>query len=380
MDIVRPLAMAGVRSWVMAQSGQPMRYSRFVDGVIEYADPWEASEQLVDRLLSFAKQQPFPPVLYYENDGYLAAISRYRNRLCEAFQCVLPSQLLVDDLQDKRRFAQLSVQLGLPTPRSWVINGMDELRRLNLSLPVIVKPLTRYDRDNAWLRLGGTAKAIRLSSTRDVENLELRLDTSHLALLVQELVPGPESRVESYHVYARRPGEVSAHFMGRKIRTWPADFGHSTALITTDASDVEQLGRDVVRILELSGVAKLDFKRDGEGRLHLLEVNPRFTLWNHLGAVAGVNIPALVYADLTGTSGRRHVPRARPGVTWCDVPKDFRAARSASIGIADWATWVARSNIKTDWAFDDPMPFIRGRLLRAAVKRLRFMRKFRATV
>ena len=50
----------------------------------------------------------------------------------------------------------------------------------------------------------------------------------------------------------------------------------------------------------LTGVAKLDFKRDRSGKLHLFEINPRFTLWHHAAAIAGVNIPALVYADLTG--------------------------------------------------------------------------------
>jgi len=50
----------------------------------------------------------------------------------------------------------------------------------------------------------------------------------------------------------------------------------------------------------LTGVAKLDFKRDLQGNLRLLEINPRFNLWHHRGAIVGVNIPALGYADLTG--------------------------------------------------------------------------------
>jgi hypothetical protein len=58
---------------------------------------------------------------------------------------------------------------------------------------------------------------------------------------------------------------------------------------------------DLVDALEwLTGGAKLDFKSAPDGRLLLLEINPRFNLWHHLGAVAGVNLPALVYADLVG--------------------------------------------------------------------------------
>src|SRR5215470_19812901 len=48
---------------------------------------------------------------------------------------------------------------------------------------------------------------------------------------------------------------------------------------------------DLVDALEwLTGVAKPDFKRAPDGRLLLLEINPRFNLWHHLGAVAGVNL------------------------------------------------------------------------------------------
>ena len=78
---------------------------------------------------------------------------------------------------------------------------------------------------------------------------------------------------------------------------------------------MRQLGRDIVERLKLFGVAKLDFKRDGAGKLHLLEINPRFTLWHHAAAVAGLNIPALVYADLTGTP-RPAATRAKTGVRW----------------------------------------------------------------
>ena len=58
---------------------------------------------------------------------------------------------------------------------------------------------------------------------------------------------------------------------------------------------LRELGRTLVQRLGLRGVAKFDFKRAADGRLFLLEVNPRFNLWHHPGALAGVNLPALVF-------------------------------------------------------------------------------------
>jgi predicted ATP-grasp superfamily ATP-dependent carboligase len=94
-----------------------------------------------------------------------------------------------------------------------------------------------------------------------------------LELLAQEFVHGSEARIESYHCYVDQQGRIAGEFTGRKIRTYPLRFGHTTALEITDAADVRSLGRDIVERLSLSGVANLDFKRDMQGNLRLLEIN-----------------------------------------------------------------------------------------------------------
>jgi hypothetical protein len=113
----------------------------------------------------------------------------------------------------------------------------------------------------------------------------------------------------------------------------------------------------------LSGVAKLDFKRDPQGELRLLEINPRFNLWHHPGAIAGVNIPALVYADLTGLP-RPPVRPAKPGIHWCRVWKDFPASRAAGVPLVPWLRWVLACEAKSSLSWDDPLPVVRSTLHR----------------
>ena len=84
--------------------------------------------------------------------------------------------------------------------------------------------------------------------------------------LVQEAVLGPETRIESYHVYVAADGGTAAEFTGRKVRTFPAGYGYSTALEITEQRDVRDAGRAAVDAIGLTGVAKLDFKRDDAGR------------------------------------------------------------------------------------------------------------------
>jgi D-aspartate ligase len=362
MDLVRPLGRAGIRSAVVARPGSRSRYSRFTAAVVDWIDPWKEPAALVDRLVAFGRSQPTAPVLYYEGDWDLLLVSRYRTRLSESFRFVVPEAELVEDLVDKGRFAVLAERLGLPVPPSRRLSaaggGPDEIR---LRFPLVAKPITRQKA--TWGRLAGNAKALAVENRRQLDDLWRAIAATGEEVLVQERVPGPETLIESYHVYVDSGGDVAGEFTGRKLRTYPEGFGFSSALEITDSRAVRQLGRAVVGKLGLRGVAKLDFKRGADGALNLLEVNPRFNLWHHPGAEAGVNLPAIVYADLTGVP-RPAASAARAGVRWCHVGRDARARGSAGVPLGHWLRWLLSCEAKSAIALDDPMPVIQGTLSR----------------
>ena len=184
-------------------------------------------------------------------------------------------------------------------------------------------------------------------------------------MIAQELVAGPESSIESYQVYVDIEGEIAGEFTGKKVRTYPVELGHSCSLKISDAEDLAELGRELVKKLGLRGVAELEFKRDPDGRLFLLEINPRFNLWHHLGAVAGVNLPAMVYADLAGLP-RPARARARAGVRRCRVWQDLLASRADGIPLLEWFNWAKSCEIKRGLAWDDPLPLLFGGIWRTS--------------
>jgi predicted ATP-grasp superfamily ATP-dependent carboligase len=139
-------------------------------------------------------------------------------------------------------------------------------------------------------------------------------------------------------------------------------------LIITDSPEVAALGRAVVRRLDLRGVAKLDFKRGPDGRLYLLEINPRFTLWHHPAALAGANVPALVYGDLTHLP-RPAMRRIRAGVRWCKIWEDGPAARATGVPLTRWLVWALGCEAKSALSWDDPLPLL-GTAAWVALRRL----------
>ena len=354
--------MAGVRCAAMAPPGAIVRYSRFTHMVVPWADPLEDPAAFVEELLRFAARQSRPPVLFCGGDWDLLAVSRARDRLADAFRFLLPSAELVEDLVDKARFSALTDRLGLPSPRTQVLRaGLSRPPALGLPFPVLLKPLTRLD--VRWAVVAGEAKALEVRTDEALAAAWPRVARSGLDVLVQELVPGPEERIESYHAFVDADGRIAAEFTGQKLRTYPREYGHSTAVEITAATDVRDLGRDVLRAVGLRGVAKVDLKRDPGGGLHLLEVNPRFTLWNHAGAWAGVNLPAIVYADLVGRP-RPPAAAVRIGVRWCDPLPDARAAAARGIPLRDWLPWVLRCEARASFMLSDPLPVVRGALWR----------------
>jgi predicted ATP-grasp superfamily ATP-dependent carboligase len=372
-DLVRPLGLAGVRCAVVTRPDSPKAYSRYVDTRIEWADNWADADRMRANLLAFAARASAPPILFYQYDGDLLFVSRNRDALADGFRFAIADRELIEQLVDKTRFIELAAARGLPVPATTVVwpAGQNGPPELPLEYPLILKPLTR--RDTIWGPVAGKAKALILDSPNALEAVWPQLSHTDIGMVAQEHVAGGEERIESYHAYVDERGEVAGEFTGRKIRTLPERFGHTTACEITDEGDVRELGRHCLDALGLRGVAKLDFKRAPSGELKLLEVNPRFNLWHLPGAAAGVNLPALVYADLAGLP-RPAAALTRPGVRWSLPWNDFRAARDQGVGLASWLAWQARCETRHVVAIDDPMPFLRGFAWRRIRRRLRGQR------
>jgi D-aspartate ligase len=370
VDLVRALGLAGVPCALFGERDSPARFSRHVRTVLPWLELSHREDEVVAALVRFGRAQLEPPVLYPQTDASLLLVSHHRERLGEAFRFALAEAELIDQLVDKSRFQALAERHSLPIPPADRVDWTPEGRRHfpAVSFPAVVKPAVREHEWTTAVAEGG--KALRVAGPDEWAGILPQLAEQGSDLVVQELVTGPETAIESYHAYVDESGRTVAAFTGRKIRTFPPHYGFSTAVEIVDLDDVAALGSDVLAQLGLCGVAKVDFKRDERGRLRLLEVNPRFTLWHHPAAVAGVNVPALVHADLTGRprpQGRRPVRH----VAWCNPLTDLKAAYDADMSPLAWLRWARTCQAMSGLSRDDPLPFLLGTLRKAVSRRVR---------
>lgn len=364
LSMVRPLGRCGIPvALVTPDPNSLATRSRYCRTIVPVPSWVSNPDGAIDALMAWGRAQPRKPVLFYQGDHDMVAISRARDRLAPVFDFVLPSAELIEALSDKFQFADLAAERGLPVPRTLRLYRGENYRERSRdwdAFPAVLKPSMRTE----WFeRIGSTQKALRVNSREDLESAWQLLGANDLDLLLQAAVEGGEEQIVSYHAYVRADRSIAAEFTGRKIRTAPRLYGMSSHVQITDDPQVLALGRSVVDKLAFTGVLKIDFKIDvRDQQLYLLEINARFNLWHHPGTVAGVPIPQIVYQDCTGQGTRQGnaVRVSRHGVRWVDPQLDRKAYRdyrdAGELRMSTWLMQLLTVDVNEGFTWRDPAP------------------------
>jgi predicted ATP-grasp superfamily ATP-dependent carboligase len=146
----------------------------------------------------------------------------------------------------------------------------------------------------------------------------------------------------------------------RRRRQHPPEFGRASTFVeTVEEPLLEQLSERFLRSIGYYGLVELEYKRDErDGTLKLLDVNARTWGYHTLGARAGVDFPALLFADQVGEPVTPC--RARAGVRWVRLATDLpTAAVEAAAGRLEWRAYLrslGRADTEAVFSRKDPLP------------------------
>ena len=333
------------------------RHSRYATAALRVPELRD-EESTVETLLELGKRHCLDGwVVYPTREETVAALSRHRERLLERFRIPTPPWDVVKWAWDKRNTYEVAAELGISTPRTWVVASAEELEKIDGEPPYAVKPAIK----ERFLYATG-AKAWR-ADTR--EELAARFGEAAALVgadevIVQELIPGSGEAQLAYCAFVR-DGDPAASMVVRRLRQHPPLFGRaSTYVQTIESPEVEELSRRFLERIGYYGLVELEYKHDArDGRTKLLDVNARTWGYHSLGQRAGVDFPYLLYADQLSLE----IPdqqRARTGVSWIRLATDLpTAAVEFRHGELDWRAYLAsigQANVESVFMRDDPLP------------------------
>lgn len=325
LAVARELRPRGVRVYgIDADRSRPGVWSRQVANLPGLSRR-PLDDALVGALLQHAGQKDQRAVLIPAADDAVEWLIAHREALCERFSV---SQGMTEDragvVLDKLRFAQSAKALGMDVPLTVMPRDradVDDFVR-QAGLPCIVKPRAGH----LWRK---RLKGAKLLVPESREALDRALDEvvgDVQAVVLQELVPGPESEIVlGAVVVSEATGEPVHVLTARKERQFPLDFGSGALVRTERLPEIDRLSREVVTRLGYRGICGTEFKRDPRnGRYRLIEINARPTLWFDICRAAGSHVIYAHYADLAGLPAPTVQPQ-RDGVVWRYLSRDLIA-------------------------------------------------------
>lgn len=297
--------------------------------------------QLVETLLDHADRDGGPWLIVPAADDAVQWCIAHRDTLVPRLRMssgLVPERAGI--LLDKSLFGQRCRDLGIDVPATVQPASLADVQAFarDVGLPCIVKPRAGH----LWRK---KLRGQKLLTPRDLHELERVMrdivgDPSGVVL--QELVPGPESNLVVGAVWAGEDGRVRHVLTARKVRQFPRDFGSGSLVRTEDLPDVRALSWSIVERLDYRGLCGTEFKLDPRtGRLRLIEINPRPTLWFDLCRAAGTHLVRGHAQELVQVPGTEVTPQ-KDGVTWRYLVRDAIALAQQGPAAVARSVWQDR--------------------------------------
>jgi len=222
-------------------------------------------------------------------------VTQHRDRLWQGCRLPFPDYETIAQASDKAYVVGIADELGVPTPRTVVIQSAEQVAIPDLPFPVVVKPArSRVRVGSKWLSTGVRYAADPVA----LQQILASLPVEAYPVLLQERIQGPGRGLFACFDHGR-PVALFAH---RRLREKPPSGGVSVLCESAvlDPQAVEY-GTHLLSRLGWHGVAMVEFKQDvRDGSLRLMEINARFWGSLQLAIDAGVDFPVILAAVAAG--------------------------------------------------------------------------------
>lgn len=188
---------------------------------------------------------------------------------------------------DKLKTMFTCMEKNIPCPQTFRSKEEFSLSKENVLYPLVVKP-----------RTGCAAVGFHVSENEiDVIEYYDKAEQKYGPMLIQEYIPqdGLQYKAE---LYIDRKGELKGACVFAKIRWYPIDGGSSTLNETVNRPDIIADCKLLLESIGWKGYADIDLIEDTrDGKIKIMEINPRITGSVKICFEAGVNFSKMIVDD-----------------------------------------------------------------------------------
>ncbi|MDN6782886.1 carboxylate--amine ligase [Bifidobacterium mongoliense] len=337
----------------------PTKFSHIIDVNIipGFDDPAVFRERMLRLGKGMSAEHPDTTLLVIPcGDVYANLMSRFGDELREYFVFNTLDPALNHQLSYKNSFYETCERHHLPYPRTKVVTEEGVARReyadLPFAYPVAMKPADSA----AWLDIDfpGRKKAFIIDTPEELDTLINRAYQAgyHAPMVIQDFIPGDDSRMRVLNAYVDQHHRVRMMFLGHPLLEDPTPeaVGNYAAIIPDYNEGLFDTIRTFLEDIKYEGVANFDMKYDErDGSYKLFEINLRQGRSSFFVTLNGYNLARYFVEDLvedndfdgttvygTGSKLWMEIPRS----IFRDYVRDGEDKRRgmAMIESGDWGT------------------------------------------
>jgi len=321
--------------------------------------PIKEPNALLEKLKAFSQLQTHKPVLFVSTDTFLEFVAKYYTELKYHFIFNLSPPQLFSQISNKYKQFLLANEAGISLPATFKISNVHDLEKAlpHVKFPVFIKALEV----NSWRKLvGGHTKGFVMQNETELNEKINRLLSKGLEVIIQEIIPGPDTLHFKYCTYVGADGRILLEFTLRKIRQNPIRFGVGSVVESINYPELLIEGRKLIQNIGYRGVGSAEFKLDKrDGKLKLIELNPRYWQQNSLPTACGMNFPLMDYIEATGQNPEP-ITEFTTNIKWVNRHMDFNSYiqyhNAGELSFWEWRKSLVGRKVYSNFTWDDLVP------------------------
>lgn len=315
-------------------------YSKYCGNTIKINSDPQDIDGFAKELIPILEKGNYDVFIPIGLDSNLMA-SKYRSEIQSYVNLLVPEWKCMEIAANKDMTMDLASKVGVPIPRTLVLNDPEDLRGVT-EFPVVIKS---SDESKNYIKYCNNSREL-------LKNYNQLSSKSRTKIICQEYIEG--FGCGFFGVYSK--GRLVSYFLHKRLKEFPITGGTSAVAESFFDEKLYHYGKQLCDALHWNGPIMAEFKYDVIKKDYkLIEVNPK--LWGSLDLTieAGINVPRiLIQSALNEEIGC--VPTYRYVKYRWIFPDEFKVlvSKPSIKAVRDFMT--RETDTLTNISFTDPLP------------------------